>query len=51
MTDYEIELLNIIRTHDNPEQALEIALQIIIEFLKQSESCPEPSVACRRESA
>lgn len=45
MTDYEKELLYIIRNHDDPEQALEIAVEIIISFLKQCESSQEPSVA------
>lgn len=48
MTDNELELLYIIRTHENPEKALEIAIQTIIEFLEQSESYQEPSVACPR---
>ena len=45
MTDYEKELLYIIRTHDDPEQALEIAINTIISFLEQPESCREASVA------
>lgn len=48
MTDYELELLHLIRTNDNPTKALEIAIHTIIEFLEQSESCQEPSVACHR---
>ena len=42
MTENEKELLYIIRTHDDPEKALEIATQIIISYLKQSESSQEP---------
>lgn len=38
MTDYEKELLYIIQSHDNPEQALEIAVQTIIAYLER----PEP---------
>lgn len=49
MTDNERELLHIIHHHDNPEQALEIALKIIIEFLEQDESSQEPPVVCPRE--
>lgn len=49
MTDHELELLYIIRNHENPEKALEIAIQTIIEFLRQSESCQEPSAACQQE--
>ena len=46
MTDHEKELLYIIRTHDNPEQALEIAMQTIIAFLEQHEPSQEPSFVC-----
>ena len=38
MTTNEIELLNIIRESDNPEQAIEIAIDIILSYLKQLES-------------
>ena len=48
MTDNELELLYIIRNNENPEKALEIAMKTIIEFLKQSESCQEPSAACQQ---
>lgn len=48
MTDNELELLYIIRTQENPEKALEIAIQTIIEFLERSESYQEPSVVCPR---
>lgn len=43
MTDYEQELLYIIRSHDNPEHALEVAMKTLIEFLEQQKSCQEPS--------
>ena len=48
MTDHELELLYIIRTHENPEKAIEIAVNTIIDFLKQSESSQEPSVVCQQ---
>lgn len=41
MTRNELELLNMIREHDNPEIALETALEIIISYLEQHESCDE----------
>lgn len=47
MTDHELELLYIIRNHENPEKALEIAIKTITDFLKQSESCQEPSAVCQ----
>lgn len=44
MTRNELELLNMIRDHDNPEIAVETALEIIISYLEQHESFEEPSV-------
>ena len=38
MTNNEIELLNLIRENDNPEQALSTAIEIIIKYLEQPES-------------
>ena len=35
MTDNELELLNLIRTNDNPEQALIEAMDIILSYLSQ----------------
>ena len=37
MTDNELELLNLIRTNDNPEQALIKAMDIILSYLSQPE--------------
>lgn len=37
MTSIERELLNLIREHDNPEQAMEIALNLLITFLDDHE--------------
>ena len=45
MTENEKELLHIIRTHNDPEQALEIATRIILSFVEQSESSQEPPPA------
>ena len=44
MTENEIQLLNLIRNNENPEQALVTAIQIITDYLKQSQSFAEPSV-------
>jgi hypothetical protein len=38
MTNNEIELLNIIRESENPAQAIEIAIDIILSYLEQLES-------------
>jgi hypothetical protein len=42
MTNNEMKLLNIIKNHDNPEKAIEIAVKTIIAFLEQDESSQEP---------
>lgn len=51
MTDNERELLNIIRNHDNPERAMEIAIELMIDFLAQREVPPDTSSVRHRESA
>lgn len=33
MTETEIEVISLIRNHESPEQALNIALELLIEFL------------------
>jgi hypothetical protein len=38
MTDNEKELLNIIRNHNNPKQAIEIAINLMIDFSKKLEA-------------
>jgi hypothetical protein len=38
MTENEIALINIIRNHPNPEQALLVAIEIICKHLEQFES-------------
>lgn len=44
MTTNELELLNLIRNNDNPEQALCTAIEVIIKYLEQPESFEEPSL-------
>jgi hypothetical protein len=51
MTGIGKQLLEIIRTHNNSEKALETAMKIILEFLEQDESSREPLVVCSQESA
>ena len=46
MTENEKELIKLIRENDNPEQALMTAAVIILDFLKQHESCQEAYAAC-----
>lgn len=38
MTDNEKELLHIIRTHDNSECTIEIAINLLIDFLAKHEA-------------
>ena len=49
MTDNEKELLHIIRAHDNPKRAIEIALKTILAFLMQDESSQEQPIVYLRE--
>jgi hypothetical protein len=51
MTDNEKELLNIIRSHDNPERAVGIAIEIMIDFLKKHEEPQDTSFVHPRVSA
>ena len=44
MSKNEIELIDMIRENDNPGQALNAAVVIILGYLKQHESSEEPSV-------
>lgn len=50
MTDNERELLNIIRSHDNPERAVEIAIELMIDFLAQREAPQDTSFGHPRVS-
>lgn len=49
MTETERQLLDIIRTNDNPD-ALQIAVEIIIDYLNHHESSESISSAVCRES-
>lgn len=51
MTDNEKELVHIIRAHDNPEKALEIAFALMLDFLVQREALQDTFSAHPRESA
>ena len=43
MSENEIKLLNLIRENDKPVQALSIAIETILSFLRLHESSQEPS--------
>ena len=51
MSNKEIELIDIICNDKNPIEALKIAIETIIDFLEQPESCQVPNPACSREPA
>jgi hypothetical protein len=51
MSDNERELLNIIRTHDDPERALDIAIELLIGFLDGREAPQCTSLAHPRATA
>lgn len=43
MTETEIEVINLIRNHSNPGQALNIALSLLIDFLEKREEPQDTS--------
>ena len=51
MTDNELELLYIIRTNENPEKALKIAFDLMIDFLAKREAPQDTSFEHPLESA
>ena len=51
MTANEKELLNLIRTHDNPEQATDIAIRLMVTFLEKREAPQDTSFGHPRVSA
>lgn len=51
MTDNERELLDVIRNHKNPEEALKGAISVILAYLALHESSQGPSSVGPRESA
>ena len=51
MKDNEKELLDIIREHDDPATAIEVAIKVILGFLKQDEASQAQQIACSQVSA
>lgn len=51
MTENERELLYIIREHDNPEQAVKIAIELMIAFSEKPEVPQDTFSEHPRESA
>lgn len=48
MSTYEMELVRMIREHDEPEKALMVAVEVITSFLKQRGSSEEQAASCPR---
>lgn len=51
MTDNERELINIIRTSEDPQKVAEYMLNLFLDFLRTSAPSQETPSACPRESA
>lgn len=51
MTENELELLYIIRNNENPEKALKIAIDLVMNFLNEREALQQTSHARPPESA
>lgn len=51
MTDNEKELIKLIRENDNPQQALAIAMELMIEILKKHEVPQDTSSELHREAS
>lgn len=51
MTDKEIRLINMINEHENPSQALKIAVETILSYLEQQKSSVEQAPADLPEPA
>ena len=51
MTNNELELFYIIRSHDDPEKALQIAMSLMIDFLAKREALQDTFFERPPESA
>lgn len=51
MTENELELMYIIRNHNDPEKALQIAMSLMIDFLAKHEELQDTSFERPPESA
>lgn len=49
MTENELKLIEMIRDNDNPEQALQIAVEIILDYLNRQKSSESKSSVVFRE--
>lgn len=51
MTDNEKELINIIRTSEDPQKVAEYMLNLFLDYLRTNAPSQETPSACPRESA
>lgn len=51
MTDNEKELIKLIRDNENPQQALALAMELMIEILKKHEAPQDTSSEPHREAS
>lgn len=51
MTNNEMELVDLVRNHSNPTQAILIAIDTITSFLRQLESSQAPNAVALQERA
>ena len=51
MTENERELINLIRENDNPQKALAIAMELMIDFLEKYEAPQDTSSALHQEAS
>lgn len=51
MTENERELINLIRENDNPQQALAIAMELMIDFLEKYGAPQDTSSVLHREAS
>ncbi len=51
MTEKEIKLIHIIQEHENPSQAMTMAVEIILSYLERPVSFEEQALAVLRELA
>ena len=49
MSENETELINLIRQHENPEEALAVALKVILDFLDHPSSSASELVVASLE--
>jgi hypothetical protein len=49
MTNNETKLIELIRNHPNPEEAICVAIEVIAKFVKHLQLCEEDTLVCPQE--